>query len=92
MYTDQSAFQMYSCNSPGGILTLKESQGIFDDEDFPRTIAQYGCIVLEPQDYIDGINNPAWGRKQIYGPADGPYTFRARYHFKVDKEGDSSCD
>jgi len=87
VYSDQDAFQMYSCNGQNGTLTLKESQGIHGDEDnFPRTIPQYGCVVLEVQDYIDGINNPAWfrGPKQIFGPGDDPYVLRARYHFSVD--------
>jgi len=85
IYTDQDAFQVYSCNGQNGTLTLKEDQGIFDDEDFPRTIPQYGCVVMEVQDYIDGINNPSWFReeKQIFGPGDDPYVLRARYHFSV---------
>lgn len=67
-------------------MALKRTQGIDDDEDFPRTIPQYGCVVLEVQDYIDGINNPAWfrGKKQVFGPGDGPYVLRARYTFSVD--------
>ena len=74
IFTDQDAFQIYSCTQQDGTLALKESQGLFDNEDFPRVIPQYGCVVLEVQDYIDGINNPAWGRdkKQIFGPEDGP--------------------
>jgi aldose 1-epimerase len=87
VYTDQDAFQIYSCNGQNGTLTLKESQGIRDDPDFPRTIPKYGCVVMEVEDYIDGINNPEWGRidKQIFGPGDDPYILRARYHFSVNE-------
>ena len=87
VYTDQDAFQVYSCNGQNGTLTLKDSQGVHGDKDFPRTIPQYGCVVLEVQDYIDGINNPSWmrGPKQIFGPGGDPYLLRARYHFSVDE-------
>lgn len=47
---------------------------------------KYGCVVMEVEDWIDGINNPQWNRtdKQIFGPDDGPYVLRARYDFSVD--------
>ncbi|KAL2759399.1 hypothetical protein ACRALDRAFT_2097061 [Sodiomyces alcalophilus JCM 7366] len=88
IYSDQDAFQVYSCTQQDGTLALKRSQGLWDEEAFPRTIPQYGCVVLEVQDYIDGINNPAWGRteKQIFGPADGPYVLRATYRFSINSE------
>lgn len=88
VFTDQDAFQIYSCTQQDGTLPLKKSQGIEDNEDFPRIIPQYGCVVLEVQDYIDGINHPAWGRekKQIFGPADGPYVLKASYRFSVDED------
>jgi aldose 1-epimerase len=93
VYSDQDAFQMYSCGFQDGSMALKSSQGIDDDEDFPRTIPQYGCIVLEPQDYIDGINHPEWMRnkKQIFGPGDDPYVFQARYSFSVDSDEKEEC-
>jgi aldose 1-epimerase len=42
--------------------------------------------VLEVQDYIDGINNPAWGRidKQVYGPGSDPYVLQVRHKFTVE--------
>lgn len=44
-------------------------------------------VVLEAEDYIDGINNPEWGRDQIYGP-DRPYFWKADYKFStVDSKG-----
>ncbi|KAL7936024.1 diphthamide biosynthesis protein 1 [Trichoderma chlorosporum] len=72
VYSDQTAFQVYSCNSQNGTLALKKTQGLHNNKKFPRTIPQYGCLVMEVEDWIDGINNPEWGRKQIWGPDDGP--------------------
>ena len=52
-------------------------------------VEKYGCIVMEVQDYIDGINNPAWQRdvKQIFGPNDPEYSLEAVYKFSVKKSG-----
>jgi aldose 1-epimerase len=78
---------VYSCNFQDGTLPLKRSQGHFDNDKFPRTVQKYGCVVMEVQDYIDGINHPEWFRtnKQIFGPGDEPYVLQARYTFSVDK-------
>ncbi|KAI1640879.1 diphthamide biosynthesis protein 1 [Biscogniauxia mediterranea] len=85
VYTDQDAFQMYSCNGQNGTLALKSDQGLFggdggDGDDFPRTIPKYGCVVMEVEDWIDAINHPEWqrGNKQIFGPGDDPYEDRAQ--------------
>lgn len=85
VYTDQDAFQFYSCNGQNGSMALKSTQGIFDDADFPRTIPKYGCLVMEVEDYIDAINQPEWQRskKQIFGPEDDPYVLQASYRFSV---------
>lgn len=92
IYTDQDAFQVYGCGGQNGTLTLKESQGLRDDADFPRTIPQYGCVVLEVQDYIDGINHPEWmrGPKQIFRPGGDPYVLQARYSFSIDTDDEES--
>ncbi|KAH8130135.1 diphthamide biosynthesis protein 1 [Trichoderma asperelloides] len=73
VYSDQDAFQVYSCNGQNGSMALKTTQGLHNNKKFPRTIPQYGCLVMEVEDWIDGINNPEWGRKQIFGPGDAPY-------------------
>lgn len=85
VYTDQDAFQVYSCNGQNGSMALKSTQGILDDPDFPRTIPKYGCVVMEVEDYIDAINQPEWQRekKQIFGPGDDPYVLQASYRFSV---------
>ena len=81
IFTDQQAFQVYSCGGQNDTVTLKQTQGT----DTRRTVPQYGCVVMEVQDYIDGINQPEWGRqrKQIFGPGDPPYVLNARYDFSV---------
>ncbi|KAI9642825.1 hypothetical protein NHQ30_008558 [Ciborinia camelliae] len=83
IFSDQSAFQVYSCGGQNGSMALKETQGLFDVSDRPRTIQQYGCVVMEVEDWIDGINQPAWGRQQIWGPEDGPYVLEAQYSFSL---------
>ncbi|KAI3393492.1 hypothetical protein diail_4213 [Diaporthe ilicicola] len=85
VYTDQDAFQVYSCNGQNGSMALKSTQGILDDPDFPRTIPKYGCIVMEVEDWIDAINQPEWQRdkKNIFGPGDDPYVLQASYRFSV---------
>ncbi|KKY32198.1 putative aldose 1-epimerase [Diaporthe ampelina] len=85
IYTDQDAFQVYSCNGQNGSIALKSTQGILDDPDFPRTIPKYGCVVMEVEDWVDAINQPEWQRskKQIFGPGDDPYVLQASYRFSV---------
>jgi len=85
VFTDQDAFQVYSCGGQNGSMALKSTQGLFDVPGRERTIQQYGCIVMEVEDYIDGINQPEWGRgkKQIYGPGDDPYVLQASYKFSL---------
>lgn len=85
VYSDQEAFQMYSCNGQNGSVALKKTQGLFDNAEFPRVIPQYGCVVMEVEDWIDAINQPEWGRqsKQIYEPGGDPYVLQASYRFSV---------
>ncbi|RDL40231.1 Galactose mutarotase-like protein [Venustampulla echinocandica] len=85
VFTDQDAFQVYSCGGQNGSMALKNTQGLSDVSDRPRTIQQYGCVVLEVQDYIDGINQPQWGRgkKQIFEPGGDPYVLQASYRFSL---------
>lgn len=81
VFTDQDAFQIYSCGSQNSTTPLKSTQGTDDT----RVVPQYGCVVMEVEDWIDGVNYPEWGRgpKQIFGPGDEPYLLNARYDFSV---------
>ncbi|OJD31295.1 aldose 1-epimerase [Diplodia corticola] len=94
VFTDQDAFQVYSCGGQNGTLTLKKTQGLFDDPDRPRVVEQYGCVVMEVEDWIDGINQPEWQRdsKQIFGPEDPPYVLEAIYKFSVGDASSGGCD
>jgi len=99
IYSDQAAFQMYSCGGQDGTFPLKKTQGYqsrfpvgdkyHDTGSFGRFVPKYGCVVLEVQDWIDGINHPEWGRtnKQIFDPDTGPYVLNVRHKFSVDKGG-----
>jgi aldose 1-epimerase len=55
---------------------------------------KYGCVVLEVEDWIDGINQPEWGRDelQIFGPGDDPYVLEATYKFSLNHELAGSHD
>lgn len=66
-----------------GTFALKEIQGFFSDPFRPRVSKKYGCVVIEVQDWIDGINNDQWGRdaEQIFGPTNEPYVLQATYKF-----------
>jgi len=87
IFTDQDAFQVYTCSGQNGTIALKSTQGLFDVAERPRVVPQYGCVVLEVQDYIDAINHPEWGRekKQVFGPEDDPFTLQASYRFSLVK-------
>lgn len=76
----------YVADECKGTFPLKSTQGFSNDSSHPRVTEQYGCVVMEVEDWIDGINNPQWNRteRQIFGPEDGPYVLRARYDFSVD--------
>jgi aldose 1-epimerase len=58
IYSDQEAFQVYSCNVQNGTLPLRKTQGFFNSASRPRVTPKYGCVVLEVKDWIVGINHP----------------------------------
>jgi len=92
VYSDQDAFQVYSCGGQNGSLPLKSTQGFFGNSSRPRTVPQFGCVVMEVEDWIDGVNNPEWGRdkKQFFGPGDAPYVLNAVYDFSVNAKRPNS--
>ena len=45
--TNQQSFQLYSCNGMDGTIPIKSSQG-------NAKIEQYGCLVIEPQQWVSG--------------------------------------
>ncbi|TKA58694.1 hypothetical protein B0A49_12492 [Cryomyces minteri] len=88
IYSDQQAFQVYTCSGQNGSLALKNTQGFFNDtSNHPRVVEKYGCVVMEVEDWIDAINQPEWQRskRNIFGPGDDPYVLEASYNFSVNK-------
>ncbi|KAJ5750186.1 hypothetical protein N7533_007214 [Penicillium manginii] len=83
--TNQAAIQIYTCNGQNGTIATKESQAkrnkAKDGNSGATHVNKYGCVVIETEDWIDGINNPQWGRDQIFGPDDGPVVNFATYQF-----------
>lgn len=97
IFTDQEAFQMYSCGGQDGksyvalhqamltmigTLPIKSTQGL---QGRPAIVPQYGCIVMEVQDWIDAINQPAWQRekRQVFSPSGPAFTLEAEYVFSL---------
>jgi aldose 1-epimerase len=85
VFTDQDALQVYSCVQQDGTVPLKKTQGIPGRK---RVVEKYGCLVLEVQDWIDGINHPEWGRldRQVFGPDTNAFQVAAKYRFSNDKK------
>ncbi|KAI0999452.1 hypothetical protein K3495_g8743 [Podosphaera aphanis] len=79
IFSNQGAIQIYSCSGQNGSVALKRTQGTLEQ----RFLQKYGCVVIEVEDWIDGINHPEWGRKQIWGPEDGFYNLEASYRFSI---------
>lgn len=84
---NQIGLQIYTCNGQDGTIPVKQAQqqrnqGIAGATD---TVNKYGCVVVEPQAYIDGINNPQWGVNnfEIYSPQTGPAVNYATYDFST---------
>ena len=85
--TNQQGLQVYSCIGQNGTIPVKQSQQERNkgDKDASSYINKFGCIVFETQDWIDGINNPQWGRSewQIYSPNSAPAVNYATYDFST---------
>ena len=72
-------------STPTWPMPLKKTQGFFNEPDHPRVVPQYGCLVMEVEDWIDIINQPEWQRNKrvVFGPGDGDYSLNAVYKFSV---------
>ncbi|WEW54992.1 aldose 1-epimerase [Emydomyces testavorans] len=88
--TNQKAIQIYSCNAQNGTLPVKPSQvqrnklENMGNKTHPvDTVQKYGCVVIEPEGWIDGINHPEWGQLsfQVFGPDTVPAVNWATYVF-----------
>ncbi|KAJ5105963.1 hypothetical protein NUU61_003310 [Penicillium alfredii] len=85
--TNQAALQIYDCDGQDGSIATKKSQAkrnkAYGGNAGAEYVNQYGCVVIETEDWIDGINHPQWGRRsyQVFGPDDGPAINWATYQF-----------
>ena len=87
MSSNQIGIQIFTCMSQNGTIPVKSAQqqrnqGVNGSTDF---VQKYGCFALEPQVYIDGINNPQWGvnKYEIFSPDTGPSVNFATYDFST---------
>lgn len=80
--TNQPCIQVYAAAAQDGTIPLKKAHSQGKSTGF---LEKNGCVVIEPQGIIDGINNPEWGQvdRQIKGPEDGPYVNWAEYRFDI---------
>ncbi|KAJ3716295.1 galactose mutarotase-like protein [Lentinula guzmanii] len=74
--TNQPALQLYTCN---GITNIPRK---VDQGGLNANYTDHSCLVIEQEDYIDGINNPEFDVNQIYGP-ERPYVWESSYKFSV---------
>jgi len=85
--TNQQGLQIYTCNNQNGTIPVRQSQqqrnaNITGAAGF---VNKYGCMVIETQGWIDGVNHPEWGMSDywIYGPETGPAVNYATYDFST---------
>lgn len=84
VYTNQQSLQIYTCDKQDGTIPLKKSQG-GGERGEDGYVQQYGCVVIEEQGWIDGVNHPEWGQErfQIFSPETGPAVAWTRYEFST---------
>lgn len=80
--SNQQGLQIYTCTGQNGTIPVKSSQQHLSS---PTYVEKFGCIVIETQDWIGGINQPQWGRDQyqIYTPTSEPAVNYQKYSFSV---------
>jgi aldose 1-epimerase len=86
--TNQQGIQIYSCNGQNGTIPVKQSQVDRNKEVYgggSKFVEKYGCLVIETQGWIDGVNHPEWGNSEywIYSPQSGPAVNYATYDFST---------
>lgn len=81
--TNQQAVQIYACNNQKGTTPVKKSQLNRNHGQGAEYINKHGCVVIEPEGWIDGINHPEWGQlsDQVFGPGSAPAINWATYQF-----------
>ena len=82
--TNQQSLQIYTCDNLNGTIPVKQSQQ-HSTNGSTTYVPKYGCVVIETQQWIDGINNPQWGQDQyqIYTVDSEPAVVYATYDFSI---------
>ncbi|KAK3676640.1 hypothetical protein LTR78_003415 [Recurvomyces mirabilis] len=80
--SNQQGLQIYSCTGQNGTIPVKASQQHANTTTY---VEKAGCVVIETQDWIDGINQPQWGRNewQVFSPTTEPAINYQKYTFSV---------
>lgn len=85
--TNQIGLQIFTCMSQNGTIPVKQAQQQRNSgvQGATQYVQKYGCFALEPQVYIDGINNPQWGVNdyEIFRPGQEPSVNHATYDFST---------
>lgn len=83
--TNQQSVQTYTCNGMDGKISVKQSQQHAKGK--TTYVPKYGCIVIETQQWIDGINHPEWGQEeyQILSTETGPAVVWSQHDFSIVK-------
>ena len=84
--TNQQSLQIYTCDNMKGTIPVKKSQE-HSTNGSTTYVPKYGCIVIETQQWIDGINHPEWGQNQyqIYTVGSEPAVVYAQHDFSIMK-------
>lgn len=82
LFTNQQALIVYTCNKLNGSIPLKDNQQHASDGTMMYA-DMHGCVAIETQGWIDGVNYPEWGQQsyQIYSNATEPAVLWTRYEF-----------
>lgn len=81
--TNQQSLQLYTCDNVNGTIPVKQSQQHVKGQ--VTKVPRFGCIVIETQQWIDGINHPEWGQDQyqIYTTGSEPAVVWGEYTFSI---------
>jgi aldose 1-epimerase len=83
--TNQPAVQFFTCLNMDGTIPVKRSQVKRNSKIGGAVgfVEKYGCLAIEPEGWIDSVNNPQWGQESnvIYSPETAPAVNLATYTF-----------